>query len=255
MSVKKYKYIYDRNSGHFIKKLNEDDNNVTTDTNQDSSTNNNTSTNSDTSTSQTTYKSVETDETIQGLNTKIQQLDQKFQQDLATQQKLLIAAKNNAANNKTTTGIYDPIETNSNVINIMKKINDMEKQNAIQKATLVDQKIQQLQKLASTNESYYKIPEKYKGLNESNLHTAKIYMKDLIVPDEDHILKGMVDFKRAFKDTSLLYGKDRDGYFVVAVDADDFTQLTDTLEETGYLRDEIIDTIMPQVLNRQNMIQ
>ena len=33
--IKKYKYVYDRQSGHFIKKLNEDDSNVTTDTEQE----------------------------------------------------------------------------------------------------------------------------------------------------------------------------------------------------------------------------
>ncbi|MDY4736654.1 MAG: hypothetical protein SPI06_13455 [Terrisporobacter sp.] len=43
-------------------------------------------------------------------------------------------------------------------------------------------------------------------------------MGDLIAPDDDHILKGMADFKRAFKDTDLLYGKDKNGYFVVCVD-------------------------------------
>jgi hypothetical protein len=43
-------------------------------------------------------------------------------------------------------------------------------------------------------------------------------MKDLIGNDDHHILKGMVDFKRAFGNSNLLYGKDKDGYFVVAVD-------------------------------------
>ena len=101
-------------------------------------------------------------------------------------------------------------------------------------------------------ESYYKLPEKYKYLNESNIHTAKIYMKNLIGPD--NTLKGMVDFKRVFKDTNLLYGKDRDGYFIVALDSDDFNEATEALEEVGYLRDEVLDTIMPQILDRHLMI-
>ena len=70
-------------------------------------------------------------------------------------------------------------------------------------------------------------------------------MGDLIAPDDDHILKGMADFKRAFKDTDLSYGKDRNGYFLIAVDKEDFDKVYDTLEEVGYLRDEIIDTVMP----------
>ena len=254
--VKKYKYVYNKKTGHFIKKLNEDDSNVSTDTQQQQNNNSNTTSsttdNKDTSTNNTSFKSVESDETIQSLNAKIQDNENKFQQDLNTQQKLLDAAKV-AASKKAPTGPYDPVATDADVLNIMKKINDITKQHAIDIANFQDQKLAQLQKLSQTNESYYKIPEKYKWLNESNIHTAKIYMGDLI--DDDHILKGMADFKRAFKDTDLLYGKDRNGYFLIAVDKEDFDKVYDTLEEVGYLRDEIIDTVMPQLFDRHEMIQ
>ena len=253
--VKKYKYVYNKKTGHFIKKLNEDDSNVSTDTQQQQNNNSNTTSSTtddkDTSTNNTSFKSVESDETIQSLNAKIQDNENKFQQDLNTQQKLLDAAKV-AASKKTPTGPYDPVATDADVLNIMKKINDITKQHAIDIANFQDQKLAQLQKLSQTNESYYKIPEKYKWLNESNIHTAKIYMGDLI--DDDHILKGMVDFKRAFKDTDLLYGKDRNGYFLIAVDKEDLDKVYDTLEELGYLRDEIIDTFIPQVLDRTKFI-
>ena len=253
--VKKYKYVYNKKTGHFIKKLNEDDSNVSTDTQQQQNNNSNTTSSTtddkDTSTNNTSFKSVESDETIQSLNAKIQDNENKFQQDLNTQQKLLDAAKV-AASKKTPTGPYDPVATDADVLNIMKKINDITKQHAIDIANFQDQKLTQLQKLSQTNESYYKIPEKYKWLNESNIHTAKIYMGDLI--DDDHILKGMADFKRAFKDTDLLYGKDRNGYFLIAVDKEDLDKVYDTLEELGYLRDEIIDTFIPQVLDRTKFI-
>ena len=256
--VKKYKYVYNKKTGHFIKKLNEDDSNVSTDTQQQQNNNSNTTSSTtddkDTSTNNISFKSVESDETIQSLNAKIQDNENKFQQDLNTQQKLLDAAKV-AASKKAPTGSYDPVATDTDVLNIMKKINDITKQHAIDIANFQDQKLAQLQKLSQTNESYYKIPEKYKWLNESNIHTAKIYMGDLIAPDDDHILKGMADFKRAFKDTDLLYGKDRNGYFLIAVDKEDFDKVYDTLEEVGYLRDEIIDTVMPQLFDRHEMIQ
>lgn len=257
--VKKYKYVYNQKTGHFIKKLNEDDSNVSTDTQQQQQTNNSNNTtsttdNKDTSTNNTSFKSVESDETIQGLNAKMQENENKFQQDLNTQQKLLDAAKVSASK-KTPTGPYDPVATDADVLNIMKKINDITKQHAIDIANFQDQKLAQLQKLSQTNESYYKIPEKYKWLNESNIHTAKIYMGDLIAPDDQHILKGMADFKRAFKDTDLLYGKDKNGYFVVCVDQEDFNTLYDTLEENSYLRDQIIDTVIPQLFDRHEMIQ
>ena len=256
--VKKYKYVYNKKTGHFIKKLNEDDSNVSTDTQQQQNNNSNTTSSTtddkDTSTNNASFKSVESDETIQSLNAKIQDNENKFQQDLNTQQKLLDAAKV-AASKKAPTGPYDPVATDADVLNIMKKINDITKQHAIDIANFQDQKLAQLQKLSQTNESYYKIPEKYKWLNESNIHTAKIYMGDLIAPDDDHILKGMADFKRAFKDTDLLYGKDRNGYFLIAIDKEDFDKVYDTLEEVGYLRDEIIDTVMPQLFDRHEMIQ
>lgn len=256
--VKKYKYVYNKKTGHFIKKLNEDDSNVSTDTQQQQNNNSNTTSSTtddkDTSTNNASFKSVESDETIQSLNAKIQDNENKFQQDLNTQQKLLDAAKV-AASKKAPTGPYDPVATDTDVLNIMKKINDITKQHAIDIANFQDQKLAQLQKLSQTNESYYKIPEKYKWLNESNIHTAKIYMGDLIAPDDDHILKGMADFKRAFKDTDLLYGKDRYGYFLIAIDKEDFDKVYDTLEEVGYLRDEIIDTVMPQLFDRHEMIQ
>lgn len=256
--VKKYKYVYNKKTGHFIKKLNEDDSNVSTDTQQQQNNNSNTTSSTtddkDTSTNNTSFKSVESDETIQSLNAKIQDNENKFQQDLNTQQKLLDAAKVTASK-KTPTGPYDPVATDADVLNIMKKINDITKQHAIDIANFQDQKLAQLQKLSQTNESYYKIPEKYKWLNESNIHTAKIYMGDLIAPDDSHILKGMADFKRAFKDTDLLYGKDKNGYFVVCVDQEDFNTLYDTLEENSYLRDQIIDTVIPQLFDRHEMIQ
>ena len=256
--VKKYKYVYNQKTEHFIKKLNEDDSNVSTDTQQQQNNNSNTTSSTtddkDTSTNNISFKSVESDETIQSLNAKIQDNENKFQQDLNTQQKLLDAAKV-AASKKAPTGPYDPVATDADVLNIMKKINDITKQHAIDIANFQDQKLAQLQKLSQTNESYYKIPEKYKWLNESNIHTAKIYMGDLIAPDDQHILKGMADFKRAFKDTDLLYGKDRNGYFLIAVDKEDFDKVYDTLEEVGYLRDEIIDTVMPQLFDRHEMIQ
>lgn len=143
--------------------------------------------------------------------------------------------------------------TDKDVLNILKKINAINKQYYTTSYNLEEQRLTLLSKMSEMKENYYKIPNKYKNLNESNIHTAKIYMKNLI--SNDNILKGMVDFKNVFKNTNLLYGKDRDGYFIVALDSEDFNQATEALEEVGYLRDDILDTIMPQVLDRHSMIQ
>ena len=242
----KYKYVY--KSGHFVKKLYEADE-QTTDTQQEEQKTDN----KDVSTANAGKgKSVQSNEDMQKLDKQISDLTLRYQQDINVQNKLLTAARNAAAT-KESTGIYDPVETDANVLNIQKKINDLEKKYNMTMSTLKDQRLELLNKLASVSENYYKVPEKYKGLNESNIHTAKIYMKNLI--NDDQILKGLVDFKRVFKNTNLLYGKDRDGYFIVALDPDDFNEATEALEEVGYLRDDILDTIMPQVLDRHSMIQ
>ena len=266
----KYKYVFNKKTGHFVKKLNEDDTtnvvnnqqpqqtttnttNTTTQPQQNTTTNTTQQQNTNGTTVQQ-IKSIDSNPDIQTLNKQLSDLTQKYNNDMAIQQKTLDAAKI-AASNKQPVSIYDPVMTDSNVLNTMKKMNDITRKYHLDIDNLEDRRIQLLQKMAQMKESYYKIPEKYKYLNESNIHTAKIYMKDLIAPDDNHILKGMADFKRVFRDTNLLYGKDREGYFIVALDSEDFNTATDALEEVGYLRDEILDTIMPQVLDRHMMIQ
>lgn len=64
----------------------------------------------------------------------------------------------------------------------------------------------------------------------------------------------MNGFKRVFKDSDMVYGKDKTGYYVLCVDTDDFNKLYNTMEEAGYLRDEIFSTVMPQVLDRSGML-
>lgn len=104
-------------------------------------------------------------------------------------------------------------------------------------------------------ESMYKLPGKYKILNESNIHSAKVYINALVSNDEYHIMKGMVDVKRVFRTSQLFYGKDSEGYFVLCIDQEDFDRLYKALQEAGYSRDEIIDAIMPQVFDRRELVK
>ena len=250
--MKKYKYIYNSKTRHFIKKLYEDDNNVNQNSTEQQNQQQNQQ-NQNTSTEQQSLgKSIESNPDIQKINQELTDLKTKYENDLNTQNKLLNAAKIAAAN-KTTIGTFDPVMTDTNVLNILKTINNLNRQYYTNSCNIEDKRLTLLNQMSQMKENYYKIPDKYKGLNESNIHTAKIYMKNLI--NDNQILKGMVDFKRVFKDTNLLYGKDRDGYFIVALDSEDFNQATEALEEVGYLRDDILDTIMPQVLDRHTMIQ
>ena len=144
------------------------------------------------------------------------------------------------------------IDGNKKLLNVLLSISRKEKEKA-NKKNQFEENILQLQ--LKVNESMQRVlPEKYRNLNESNIHTAKIYMRDLIGNDDDHIIKGMVDFKRAFGKSNLLYGKDKEGYFVVCIDQEDFDKMYNTLEETGYVRDTIIDNIMPQLFDRKEMV-
>ena len=144
------------------------------------------------------------------------------------------------------------IDGNKKLLTVLLNISKKEKEKA-DKKNQFEENILQLQ--LKVNESMRRVlPEKYRNLNESNIHTAKIYMRDLIGNDDNHIIKGMVDFKRAFGKSNLLYGKDKEGYFVVCIDQEDFDKMYNTLEETGYVRDTIIDNIMPQLFERKEMV-
>ena len=144
------------------------------------------------------------------------------------------------------------IDGNKKLLTALLNISKKEKEKA-DKKNQFEENILQLQ--LKVNESMRRVlPEKYRNLNESNIHTAKIYMRDLIGNDDNHIIKGMVDFKRAFGKSNLLYGKDKEGYFVVCIDQEDFDKMYNTLEETGYVRDTIIDNIMPQLFDRKEMV-
>lgn len=144
------------------------------------------------------------------------------------------------------------IDGNKKLLTVLLNISKKEKEKA-DKKNHFEENILQLQ--LKVNESMRRVlPEKYRNLNESNIHTAKIYMRDLIGNDDEHIIKGMVDFKRAFGKSNLLYGKDKEGYFVVCIDQEDFDKMYNTLEETGYVRDTIIDNIMPQLFDRKEMV-
>ena len=142
----KPKYIYDINIGHFIKVINEDDNNIQNQENSEES-------NQDTSTAQSNFKSVESNEDIQQINSKITAENDKYSKDSNTQQQLLDQAKRNASNKQLNdkSGIYDPVATDSNVLSIQKKLNDLTKQHYMTLCQLEEQKVQILSKVSAAN--------------------------------------------------------------------------------------------------------
>ena len=104
------------------------------------------------------------------------------------------------------------------------------------------------------NERFTTLPSKYNSLNESNISQAKLYMNSLISEEDETPIRGMVDFKRAFQDTDIVFGKDKIGYFMLCIDRDDFNKIMIALQKAGYIKDELIGVLMPQILNRSGMI-
>ena len=249
--MKKGKYKFDLKSGHYII-LNEAED--TQAANQQNTNNNNTS-------AVKPLPALNTEEVVAETN-KMQVELKKCDDELAKLNDTKVQLENaiakateqfNAAElDRKDSFRQQVIDGNKKLLTVLLNISKKEKEKA-DKKNQFEENILQLQ--LKVNESMRRVlPEKYRNLNESNIHTAKIYMRDLIGNDDNHIIKGMVDFKRAFGKSNLLYGKDKEGYFVVCIDQEDFDKMYNTLEETGYVRDTIIDNIMPQLFDRKEMV-
>lgn len=249
--MKKGKYKFDLKSGHYII-LNEAED--TQATNQQNANNNNVS-------AVKPLPALNTEEVVAETN-KMQVELKKCDDELAKLNDTKVQLENaiakateqfNAAElDRKDSFRQQVIDGNKKLLTVLLNISKKEKEKA-DKKNQFEENILQLQ--LKVNESMRRVlPEKYRNLNESNIHTAKIYMRDLIGNDDNHIIKGMVDFKRAFGKSNLLYGKDKEGYFVVCIDQEDFDKMYNTLEETGYVRDTIIDNIMPQLFDRKEMV-
>ena len=159
-----------------------------------------------------------------------QQLDKVDQSQLNAAQKTLIQANKELADAK---------------FNMAKKANEY------------DNKIFQLQaKLVESIEmARRELPLKYQRLNESNIQNAKVYLNKIFDNDYQERIKGMVDFKKAFANSNLLFGKDKGGYFAVCVDQEDMNKLTNTLIEVGYNKDDIYSVVLSQMFDRSDLVK
>ena len=242
--------------------------NVTTDTDEKKTEN--------TAQSQETIvnKSVESNPDIQKINGAVEAENKRhantmssIENEYNSQKSSLSATLNSAlagAGKVYSTSTYDNVQTNPDVISVKKKLLDLELKFAENKSNeeilyarninnLENSRLDVLSKM--NNEGFRRLPDKYVNfLNESNIHLAKIYINELIANDDEHILKDMNDFKRAFRDSELVYGQDRNGYYTLCIDKEDFNKLYNKLETIGYMRDEIFASVMPQILDRSSML-
>lgn len=249
------KYKFDINSGHYIA-LNEDDNNVTVQTNDNNTEVQNNSVQGipTLNTPEVSALQQKMSDTLKIFDTDIQKLkDQETQ--LETILSNSVSQFNNATPDQKQNIRKTIVDTNNKILDIKTKLSNKQKDKAISQNQFELQLLQLQQKVNENLLPTTKIPEKYKSLNESNIQNAKIYLNNLVGNEDIYIIKGMADFKRALYKSELLYGKDKEGYFVICIDNEDFNKLYKAMGLVGYTRDRIIDAILPQVLDRGNMIQ
>lgn len=95
---------------------------------------------------------------------------------------------------------------------------------------------------------------KYPCLHESNIYKAKIYFTKLFENDPQQRVQTMNDLKKIFAESNILIGKDKDGYYGVCVDQEDFNNIVNSLEKAGFNRNDAINIILPQIFNRTNLL-
>ena len=248
------KYKFDINLGHYIT-LNEDDNNVTVQTNDNTEQQNNSVQGIPSlNTPDVTTLQQKMEATLKTFDTDIQNLkDQEVQ--LETILSTAVSQFNNATPEQKQNIRKSIVDTNNKILDVKTKISNKQKDKAVTQNQFELQVLQLQQKVNENLLPTIKLPQKYKSLNESNIQNAKIYLNNLVGNEDIYIIKGMADFKRSLYKSELLYGKDKEGYFVICIDNEDFNKLYKAMGLVGYTRDRIIDAILPQVLDRGNMIQ
>lgn len=265
--------IFDIKRGHYV--LTEDDSSsVTTDTTQQSSSENTDNKQQQTQQKALLNKSVESSPDIQKVNAAVEAENKSYSDKKAHAQTTYTTQKT-AAEDAINTALasagkqyaetsFDSVQTNPSVIAAKKNMLDIDLKYAEEMAKIEVEHAKNIHKIETgrlqiisnmNNENLNRLPLKYRRfLNESNIHQAKIYMGSLIQNDDEHIIKDMNDFKKVFRDSSLVYGKDKNGYYTLCIDQEDFDKLYSTLQEVGYMRDDIFAVVMPQVLDRSSMI-
>lgn len=252
------KYKFDLELGHYIY-LNEDDNNSNNNNDNSGGDNGDQSSQS----SSPTLPNIETPEITQMKQILDDKLN-KCEDDIQTASNVLSQLK---------TKLSQEIATVQKAINsgqavTMATLNKLYKQILQQEINLENKKFNKAKAEHDGNLNIYnaqdkliesvtmmKLPGKYMHLNESNIHMAKIYINSLVGEESWHLLHGMVDVKKCFGNSYLLYGKDKKGYFAVCIDQEDFDRMYNALQDIGYSRDIIIDAIMPQIFDRGDFVK
>ena len=252
------KRIFDINTGHY-KVINEGEQPQDVQQTDQENKTENTTANTE---KQNSFKSTEADETILNLQKQRQTLVNDYNQRIKVQNDNLLQVKKQISQNPNnyTNFVYDPTEVANDILSIENAINNLEKELADKTANIDSQIIQRKKALASEviAESLNAglIPNKYHKyvLNESKLNQAKVYLDDIIFNENyDQIIYSLTDFKKLFSKSNLLYGKDKQGYFVVCADTEDYKIISSILRAIGYDKQDIEMVLLPQVFEKIKM--
>lgn len=245
------KYVYDIEFGHYV--LNEDDNNQTQ-SNLGSQ-----SGQEQTSAQNTVYKSVQTDPTIIQLTKSLNDKQIQVERELTTLNTQLNTAKQAASKGELKNdSSYDPSEVDSNILSIQNKILTKQNEfnifaNNVNKRILARKKELSTQKQVAEYMSFGMNREKARILAESKIAKCKVYLDGLVNEEGIHDRNSL---NRCFKDTNLIYGKERKGnrYFVVLIDQEDTEELYQALLDFGYDMEEVQTVIISQLMDRSHMV-
>lgn len=247
--MNKFHYTYDFDKGHYIV---EDDNLAQSDKQQQQDNQKNSEQNNEIK----SFKSVESDETIMNLTKTLNDKKSVYDREMAALNTQLAAAKNQVASkvNDEQSGGYDPVATNPDILSLENKILTKKTEYNTFEANIMRQILARKKQLSAIKEAKdLNMPDKLVYLiNESAVSKCKIYITDLI--GEGMPIFNKYSMNRCFKNTNLIYGKDRNKYFVVLVDEDDVNELYDALISVGYEKEDIQTVILSQLLNRRHMV-
>lgn len=250
--MKQEKY-FDIKSGHYkLKPLNEGEQADTVGTQQQT----NQPANSEPQRPQQGFKSPDTDSQVMALNQQKQTIINDYNAKIKIEKDNLLKAKQVVSNSldKYANYTYNPTDVAEEILNRENTINTLTKELADRTATIDSQIIQRKKALAAEIVKESKeVPDKIKNfyLNESKLNQAKIYLDDIFFSEDyDSVIMSMNDFKQAFVNSNLLYGKDKQGYFVVCADLADYNQLVSILRVLGYDKSDVDSVVTPQVFDK-----
>lgn len=205
------------------------------------------------------YKPVDSDDKILDILNKIQSEEKDYHDKKKNVNDQILARKKIIADSikngdSLANSSYDPTETDSGVLSLENKLNDIERNHYNLLNSLKQQLIARKQELAAIKEALEAksfIEGGWGILNESQLEKSKIYIpSDYIAPEKP--IHSLPSFKRIMsKAHDLVYGKDKKGYFVCCIDQDDIDLLFDVLADSGYEREEVASWLITVLSDRR----